>query len=164
MVSKNVLKDEIDSFEGHSDIVYTMSLIYGIAHFEAFFNDLTRTCLAHFWQTLKTKNKTMTHEEVLAFDNIDDLKNYLIEKEVIQFSHFGIKEKVEYLENKFHVTFSYIRQKGKRLNWNCIELDDLINLFAKRNLILHNRGIVNDIYLRICKNEELQIGESIEIS
>lgn len=162
--TKNVLKDEIDSFEGHTDIVCTMSLIYGIAHFEAYFNDLTRTCLTHFWQTLKTKNKTMTYEEILAFDNLDDLKNLLIEKEVAQFSHLGIKEKIEYFENKLHVTFTYMRQKGIRLNWNCVELDDLINLFAKRNLTLHNGGIVNEIYLRICKNENYELGESIVIS
>lgn len=162
--TKNVLKDEVDSFNGHTDIVYSMSLIYGIAHFEAFFNDITRTCLAHFWQTLKTKNKSMTHEEILAFDDIEELKNHLIEKEVAQFSHLGIKEKIEYYENRFHVTFSYIRQKGVRLNWNCIELNGLISLFAKRNLILHNGGIVNDIYLRICKNENLKSGESIQIS
>jgi hypothetical protein len=157
-------KDELKYLENHPPIVNIMSVVYGIAHFEAYFNDLTNIMLKYYWQTLRTSGKTLTYEEILRYESIDELKNGIIDKELMIFSHLGIDEKIKYYENKFKIQFSYARQKGVRINWNCIEREELISLFATRNIILHNGGYINKIYKRITKSDKYKIGDKVVIT
>ncbi|GAB5528028.1 MAG: hypothetical protein Roseis2KO_59000 [Roseivirga sp.] len=160
---KDHLSNEIKSLKGQSKIVYSMSLVYGIAHIESYLNNLTRLLLRYYWKNLKTKGRTLTYEEVLNFKSLDSLKENLIEKEVMLFSHMGIDEKISFFEKKLHVEFSYERVQGIRHNWNCIELQGLKNIFLKRNLILHNGSHVNHEYVKSTGYSDYEPGDKIAI-
>ncbi|WP_299112013.1 hypothetical protein [uncultured Winogradskyella sp.] len=157
------LQEKINTLQGYTNIVYEMALVYCIAQFEAFLNDLTRLLLTYYWKTLITKHKTMSYEDVLKFETMEELKFSLIDKEVMAFSHLSIMEKVKYYEDRFHVKFSYIRQKGVRKNWNCIEKETLVKSFATRNIILHNGGVINEKYIFLTGEPKSKIGSSVTI-
>jgi len=157
------LYKKINTLRGYTTTVYEMALVYCIAQFEAFLNDLTRLLLTYYWKTLITKHKTMNYEEVLKFESMDELKSSLIEKEVMAFSHLSIMDKVKYYEDKFHVKFSYTRQDGIRKNWNCIEKETLVKSFATRNIILHNGGVINEKYISLTDEPKSKIGSIIII-
>lgn len=159
------LEEEIQTFESYTPIVYTMAIIYAIAHFEAYLNGLTESLLQFYWKTLKSRNKTLTYEEALNFESIDDLKNSLIKNEMMRFSHMGMNEKIKYYEEKFNVTFKYERiENSIRKNWNCIEKEGLIKVFAQRNIILHNGAVVNEKFLNITQESNTQVGDVIKIN
>ena len=159
------IEKDIKAYESFSPIIYTMAFIYSIAHFETFLNSITEALLQYYWKTLKTKNKTLTYQEILNFDSIDDLRSSLIQNELMKFSHLSISEKIKYYEERFNVNFKYEKEgDGIRENWNCIERNELIRVFSQRNIILHNGGVINEKYLNSTNEKDFKTGDELKIS
>lgn len=147
----------------HIPIIRTSFFVYAVAHFDAYLNDLTGVLLKYYWQTLKTAGKTLTYEEILRYDDLEALKDDLIDKEVMVFSHLPIDGKIAYYENKFKIRFTHERQQGVRNNRYCVESDELNGIFAARNVIMHNGGIVNDLYIKTVRPNRYKKGDRLEI-
>jgi hypothetical protein len=138
-----------------------MVLVYAIAHFEVFLVELAKILYSCFWQALKSKDKTLTYEQILTCDDFEQLKYNIIEIEISKFSFVSINSRIEILERKFCLDFSHKRVKGIRNNWNCIELDGLIEIHSSRNLIVHNYATVNRFYLQQNPNTSMKIGDKL---
>jgi hypothetical protein len=141
-----------------------MSIVYGIAHFEVLLSGMTRLLLSYFCKSLSTKDKYLTYEEIIKFGEFQSIQEYIIEQEVNSFSFKSIKQKITYLEKKFGLKFTYEKQKGIRGNWNCIELNDLIEIHSARNILVHNNSIVNKFYISENPNSKYKIGDKKEIN
>ncbi|MBD2255325.1 hypothetical protein [Nostoc parmelioides] len=71
------------------------------------------------------------------------------EKIILRFSHSSFKDKLEHLKKEFDLTFPNIEK------WE----SSIVELFSTRNIILHNNGLVNETYLRINGNSDLNLGD-----
>src|SRR5207253_9330504 len=123
-------------------VIHPMTIIYGIAHFEVMVSEMTKVLMTYYWRSLISKDKVLSYEEILGFESLNNLKESMIEREISLISFKSIKQRINYLENKFNLKFAYTKQKGIRKNWNCIEFDDLIEVHSTRNIIVHNNSIV----------------------
>ena len=156
-------REDVAFIDTLPDILYPMILVYSITIFEAFLTDITKVLMTYFWKTLRSNSRTMTYEEILAFDDMPALREQIVENDIMSFSYSSLKDRINYLEKKLSLKFSYVRVKGIRNNWNCVEMEPLTEIHAARNLIVHNAGIVNKIYLNQIKNSTYKLNDPLKI-
>jgi len=77
-------------------------------------------------------------ETILEFKAIDDLLNSIAEKKVHELSYQGIRDLSKYLQDKFSLTLFEVEA----------DLKKAATVIEFRNLITHNRAIVNNIFLK----------------
>ena len=101
-------------------------------------------------------NKTLTFEEVIDTPSVLEL---IIEKQRVQLSHAGRDE----LAAKFTRIGLPLLPEGLPAN-ECEFLDrESRLLWATRNILEHNQGVVNDLFLKQCPNADLKRGDLIRI-
>ncbi|MEQ8413160.1 MAG: hypothetical protein RIB71_01805 [Imperialibacter sp.] len=146
------------------DIIQSMSLVYMVAHFEVYLSTVTELLLSFFWESMKSKEKTISYQEALSFSSTKELREHIIAKEIYKVAFGGIKDRINFLETKLNLTFEYKRLKGVRNNWNSVELESLTEVHSTRNIIIHNNGKIDKRYLFENKTSKFKIGEHREIS
>ena len=78
--------------------------------------------------------------EVIKKRNLSEYITYEVEKFVKEFSYKSFSEQIEYFR-KFKIEFA-----DNQL------IDDISEMIATRNILVHNKGIVNDQYLKQSKD------------
>lgn len=157
-------KTHIERMERSPDIIQSMSIVYMIAHFEVFWSTVTELLLSFFWESLKSKEKTISYQEALSFDSTKELREHIIEKEIRKASFGGINERIKFLEDRLNLSFEYKKLKGVRKNWNSVELESLIEVHSTRNVIIHNNGKIDKRYLQENRTSKFKIGDHRAIS
>jgi tetratricopeptide (TPR) repeat protein len=113
-----------------------------VSQYDAFLGSLIRTFLSAIPDKLRSKERTMSFEEILQFDSIDELKSHLIEEQIDTVLRQSHRDQFAWLENRFNVPL-------KKLEiWA-----DFIELTQRRNLYVHTDGRVTRQYLKICREE-----------
>ncbi len=82
--------------------------------------------------------KTIKFKELRTFDSLEEVKNYLVESKVLEIMRGGFEEWVNFLK-----TFPKISLSG----YLDADKDRLVEVFQRRNVWVHNDGLVNGIYL-----------------
>jgi hypothetical protein len=144
-------------------IIYTMSVIYMLAIFEALLMDCYGLLSRFYIKNLISSKKQLTYEEVISRSDLEDLHDFIIEKELMAFSFKNIADQLESIQLTFKLNFSYKRKSGVRNNWNLNKISDLSEMFSTRNIVLHNNGLVNAKYLIDNPQSKLKIGDRRKI-
>ena len=88
---------------------------------------------------------------VFAADSLDDIRDQIIDKIIEKYGHMGYADKLEQLNN-WGITPSLDEQEFK---------DSVIVFCEKRNVLVHNAGIINKTFLR--KVSSTIFGKSFEL-
>ena len=99
-------------------------------------------------EILSSGKSMVSTDEVLKFKRHEDLVHYIIEKKIDSLSYQGI-----------HEIKIWCDEKGIPLVISDTSMETLKEIIATRNIIVHNRGYVNEVYWRVVKNPKLKIGE-----
>jgi hypothetical protein len=150
----------------------SLSIVHLITVFEAYLLDTVREILAACPQALKS-GRQMTYREVFSFEEIGDLKAYAIEREVEQLGYKSYRQMAEYYAERFSIDFSKLKfigetyldeeqvlaliDSGSLVN-GTIDQDTVVEIFATRNILVHNQGYVNQSYRYMVPNSPLEIG------
>lgn len=98
-------------------------------------------------------DKSITYSELLSLDSgIDSIKETLVDKEIDSLMRKPISEWYRLLEEKQKVCFNIDEDTH----------NDFIEIYYRRNIIVHNQGIVNEVY-KNNTNSETDIGDSITV-
>ncbi|VTR91501.1 Uncharacterized protein OS=Bradyrhizobium sp. (strain ORS278) GN=BRADO3599 PE=4 SV=1 [Gemmata massiliana] len=103
-------------------------------------------------ETLKSKEQ-ITIDDILQFNDMKDVVLHLAEKKVHELSYQGMRKLAAYLKKKI----------GLDVLIDANDLDRLIQIIELRNLIAHNRGIANKIFLKRLPNYPIKEGEVIRL-
>jgi len=141
-------------------LIRDMSLIYLVADYEAFLQRILKISFLKKPEILKTCQKNITYEELLNYQNINDAKERIIEKE-LSIINEDIETVSQYLEEKFNLKISEF------VDWKNFK-----ERFYRRNIILHNLGMPNRLYRlktgykgknRLMIVSKRYLGESIDL-
>ncbi len=102
-------------------------------------------------EMLKSKDQVSV-ETVLEYSTMEEFLNFVMEKKVTTLSFMGLAALNEYLQDK--LSFSIFGDNEQLL-------ERMERIIENRNLFVHNRGIVNRIYLKRVPNSQLRIGERL---
>lgn len=83
------------------------------------------------------ESETVPLELVLEHSTIDDLVDALVERRVTALAYRGMRDVADYLD----------QQLGLRLFESSDELSRAVELVEQRNLITHNRSVINRVFL-----------------
>jgi len=155
-----LIASQLQQVKGFKRILNKMMLINGISVFESFYQDLLKVILRKSQNAIIKANKNIEYLEVFKHPNLESLLDYLIDKEIFELSHKSIKDQFSEIKKKYGFSISDI---SKDVNYPVkeqfrLDLNRLAEIFATRNILVHNRGIINEQYQKNA-TEEFNIGD-----
>lgn len=125
-----------------------MFLARAVDNFQIYIVEIIREALQVKPEVLKTSDPFLSMEDVLSFDSIDDLTHDVIERKINSLSYRGFADLEQWCDTR-----------GIPLVVPDADRERLVELIATRNLIAHNRGIVDRGYYRTVSDPEFSLGE-----
>lgn len=131
---------------------YNNKLVYqsGYNIFASYLSDLIKDVFSTRPDALRT-NDQLRFKEIMSFDTKDQIVEYMIDKRVNELSFLGIEKLSEDIASKFN--FRFFESKRRSLT--------IKKIAEKRNVLVHNRGIVNSRYLQLSGDRFAKIGEKV---
>lgn len=111
-------------------------LVSLVGALEIFVSGVIKDIYRKLPQSLNDRESSYTFNEISSFGNMDDFKDYVIEKITTDLLYSGAASWFEHLKKKFNLSVP------KRVN----EFETL-ELFQRRNVIVHNAGKVSQQYI-----------------
>ncbi|AUN22265.1 hypothetical protein RSJ22_12795 [Clostridium botulinum] len=135
------------------DILYKSALMSLVVYLESMFAELFRISFSRYPDSIVNK-KTLSFEEIKKIGSLDEALNYLIEKEIENMMYKGFDDWCKYFKDKHSMKMNYLdSDKG-----------DLIEIICRRNLFVHNGGVVNSIYIsKVNSNQRIGIEKGTKL-
>lgn len=139
--------EEIEEFDKHIGGIFKTgnsvqhlhrsSLISLVSIVESFLSQLLHLFFLKHPAALNAKDKQFTFEELSNFSSLDDARTYLVSWKIENLLRGSYEDWIDYFRSQIKLDLSVITKHH----------DHLIENFQRRNLFVHNDGIVNKIYL-----------------
>lgn len=134
-------------------------LVSLVSHYDAFLGGLIRSLFLARPDILSDSEKNITFSQLVGFGSVEDAREYIVEKEVETVLRDSHSKQFDWLESKF----------GLKLREGLSIWPQFIEVTERRNLFVHNRGIVSNQYLQVCRkhnvtfDKEPQVGEELRV-
>lgn len=157
-ISKDLLKslEHISITSNQVKMIFESSLISLAVYFELLVTSLIQERLKEFPQAMNIEKKSLTISEIEDLGSFEEAKIYLIEREVVSLMHSGFKDWLTYFKTNMKIPL-------KRIEYLLEEVNEVFN---RRNLFVHGGGIVNSIYLKkvhIDIRKDVKKGDKLEV-
>jgi Asp-tRNA(Asn)/Glu-tRNA(Gln) amidotransferase C subunit len=139
------------------ELLFKNSLISLLSSVEWFYSQILHFHYDKFPDSAGIKKKTLTLEELKLFNNFKDAENYLIDEKIESILRASFKEWLDVLRSELSLKMTYLTDFE----------DELIEIYQRRNILVHNGGTVNSIYLSKVKEKYkkgIQIGDKMSVS
>lgn len=126
------------------------------AKLDSFIGVLLRVIYLKKDELLRGIERQITLTQILNFESLSQIKEYLLDQEIDSFRRDSYMEQFVALEKKFSVVLRKFPEWG-----------EFVELTQRRNILMHNGGVVSEQYLTMCKREghqwkeEPKIGEAL---
>ncbi len=157
----NRLNNDVRSSEAAYNILPRTFIVSLVSQYDAYLGELYRTLFASKPELAFSLEKEISFNEVLKYESIDELKDFVIEKEIenlLRDNHF---EQLKTLEKRIS---KLTKNKDFTLTSDLPSLSDFIEITERRNLFVHCNGIVSRQYLEICKKHKVTDIDKIKIN
>lgn len=138
-----------------TNILYSGTLMLLVVYFEETISSILLKDLLNY-PRIKIENTSLKFEEIKDLGSIEEAKKYIVEKEVEKIMKENPDEWVKYLKQKVKLKLKSYEKNEKYFN----------EIMARRNLIVHNDGVVNKYYLnRVGKDNiyNVNIGDVLTV-
>jgi hypothetical protein len=142
------------------DIVPNSLFVSLISQFDSFLGKLIREIFQAKPGILNSSEKNLTFSKLLELKSIEEAKEFIIEKEIESVLRDSHTDHFDWLENKL----------GIPLRKDLPIWQEFIEITERRNLFVHNDGVVSSQYLSVCRqnkvlfNPEPKLGEKLNIT
>lgn len=126
-----------------------------VNNFLCYLSDVIQLAIRENPEILKSQEQIKL-EEILSFRSYNEILDYIIDKKLTELSYQGIDKIQEYISNRLGIK-EFCTSEQKTILKITIE---------SRNIISHNRGIINDIFLSRTNSHErfkFQKGEKLNL-
>jgi hypothetical protein len=119
-------------------LIKEMALVHMVAFQEAFIADyLKAICRLKPLLLSSEKKLDLTFEEACDFQSLDEFREYLANADIEPILHGGIDDVAEYFDKRLRLDLEKCQHWGK-----------VREASLRRNIIIHNKGEVNETYRR----------------
>ena len=158
------LEDYLEEVDKYPKVFFPMILIYIVSSFEVYLKEVTKLLLKYDKRVIADSEKSITYKTLMQYTNYDDLLDFIAVKYVHDMGYKSIEDQIMFLNRKIHINLSFKRAKGLVANRRYVDLNSIVEIFATRNIVLHNGGEVNDIYIDRIESTTFKKGEERVIS
>ena len=130
-----------------------------VSQYDAYIGRLIKTMFYVKPGYLNASEKNLTYSQIVEFASFDDVKEYVIEKEVESVLRKSHEDQFKWFENKLDMTL----RKGLDV-WSTF-----IELTERRNLFVHCNGEISSQYISVCKENDVtfdldcKVGEILNV-
>ncbi len=138
------------------DLLYVNSFINLLSSAEWFYSQILHFYYDQNPNSAGVKKKTLTLEELKSFGSVEDAEKYLIDSKIEGLLRSSFSDWMETLKIEVKLGLGYLDDFN----------DELIEIYQRRNLLVHNGGIVNSIYLsKVSQNlrEKVETGVKLTV-
>jgi hypothetical protein len=129
--------DSIRKVSDHIELLYKNSFISLLSTVEWFFSQILHFNYDKFPESAGIQKKTMTLSDLKTFGTIEDAEKFLIDTKIEEILRGNLDSWFSILKSDLNLSLAYIEPIK----------DELIEIYQRRNLFVHNGGIVNSIYI-----------------
>jgi hypothetical protein len=140
-----------------TELLYQSSLINLTNTVEWFMSQLFHKYFDAHPDAVGSRENVFSLNDLKSFGSIEDAKAQLIDTKVENILRGSLEDWIQFLKTNAKLSMGYLDEY----------LDVLVEVFQRRNIIVHNGGIVNPIYLSKAAPElkdKYEVGERILIS
>lgn len=144
-------------------LLYKSCLMNIISASECFLADLLKTYFKEYPQAMKMTlikgdDKFFSYDNLTSFSTMDDARDYLIDIKIENLIRNSFLYWIDFLKQKMGLKMGYMK-----------EVQSVIyEVFLRRNLFVHNNGIINSVYLsnvdKSLVNSNKKIGKAITLN
>lgn len=135
----------------HNNLLFELSFCRLVDNFLTYLKELLKAAFINRPEMLRSSEKEQL-DFVLQYSSMNDFVNALIEKKVEQLSQEGSGALLKYFDDHGLTLFNDTKSK-----------EDLNLFISLRNIIVHNRGVINSIFLNRVKTYSGKVNEHIKI-
>lgn len=125
-------------FRTQKEHLYKTSLISLISSAEWFISQILHSYYDKYPESLSKNEKLLSIEDIKSLGGIEDAINYLIDIRIEEILRGSIKDWFDYFKNHLKLSMSYLDK----------DINKLIEAGLRRNIIIHNNGIVNSLFIK----------------
>jgi hypothetical protein len=128
------------------------------SYFENLLADLIQTYYLMYPRAFPSE-RTISFAKLREFDSIEEAIEYLMAKEIEKTQRKPLEKQLKYFEKPLNVDIELLRQYR----------EPLTEVSQRRNLLVHNRGVVNHIYLSkipraYIQQESIEVGQRLDVT
>uniref|UniRef100_B8HNJ5 Uncharacterized protein n=1 Tax=Cyanothece sp. (strain PCC 7425 / ATCC 29141) TaxID=395961 RepID=B8HNJ5_CYAP4 len=138
-------------------LLYQNALISLVSAAEWFLSQLLHHYFDLYPDAAGVRDRSLTLSDLQAIGSIEDARTYLIELKIEELMRGSFNDWVHFLKNTLKLQIDYLSVEEGRLT----------EVYQRRNLLIHNGGVVNKIYMNKVPSSVrpgLKLGDSIKIS
>lgn len=130
-----------------------------VSQFDAYLGNLIRIMFKIKPELLNLSEKNISYSELIEYSSIDDIKDYIISKEIDSILRDGHIDQFDWLEKRL----------GIKLRKDLKAWSIFVEATERRNLFVHCDGKVTKQYLNVCRNHrversvEFDIGKTLSV-
>jgi len=151
------IKREYQKFEAkerQKEILYKGSLLLLVTYFESLIASVLRESFVKHPQRISLDEKSVSYKVLTELNNIEEIRNILIDQEVTNKMYGSLCDWKKYFQKIIKIDLKA---------WED-EFETIQEIFARRNLYVHNNGIINTIYMNVVKNTKKDlVGKDLNI-
>jgi hypothetical protein len=139
------------------DLLYKNAFIGLLSSVEWFYSQVLHFYYDKHPEAAGLKKKTMTLEDLKTFGTVPEAEKFLIDSKIEEVFRAGFDAWMEILKDEVKLKLPYVRPF----------YNELLEVYQRRNLLVHNGGIVNSIYISKVSSEicnGLMIGDKLTIT
>ena len=139
------------------ELLYKNAFIGLLSSVEWFYSQVLHYFYDKHPEAAGIKKKTMTLEELKTFQSVADAEKYLIDNKIEEIFRGGFDSWMDLLKEEVKLKLQYIRPF----------YNELLEVYQRRNLLVHNGGIVNSIYISKVPEDvksNLKIGDKLSVT
>mgnify|MGYP000586331079 CR=1 FL=1 len=135
------------------------ALITLISFFEALISELIQGYYLEYPSALPAEERILSLSDLREIGSIEEAEKHLVAREVESVLRGSFKSQLDYFSKRFKIKILLVGN----------QLDLLVEIFQRRNLLVHNQGIVNRTYFANVENSlvdkfEAEEGKSLSVS
>lgn len=129
------------------------------AEFDAFLGNLLNFIFLNNEKLLKGISREISLSDLFEFSDLRSVKIAMLNKEIETIRRDSYIDQFSTLEKKFSIELK------KFAEW-----PEFVELSQRRNIVMHNGGVVSEQYMNICKKEgfsftnEIQVGHHLDVT
>lgn len=129
--------DNARKSEEHIHELYKNSLLSLLSSVEWFFSQILHSFYAENSESSGISKKTLTFSEIRELGSIEDAEKYLIDVKIEEILRSSFEDWTNLLKGELKLNMGYLDSVK----------ENLIEVYQRRNLYVHNGGEINSIYL-----------------
>jgi hypothetical protein len=138
-------------------LLHESALIMGVGYVEALVSSIAWYYLTANEGTLTSSDNHFTYKDLLAINNIEEARDQLIETKIMEITSGSMIDWIKFIKKSFCLTSTYMDDFSSNIK----------EIGLRRNLLVHNAGIVNALYFRNVPDNiknDIALGKRLNVS